>query len=514
MKYIKILTALVGASVLSFSCTKLDEELRDSLSEESSSVTAAGLLQTAYETMNTPLQDQSRVWAGMEHTTDEALGPTRGPDWDDNGVWRVLHAHTWNADHSFLRDTYRELLQVQFAASSVLNRNPTASEAAEARFVRALSTFYVLDMWDQVPYRTDLSDYGKLPITIKGTAAADTIIRELNDVIATASLQNANVIRGSKDGAKALLMKTYLNYGVYANRAAPTFATADMDKVIALADEIIASGRYSINPSYFQTFAANNSTSNKEIIYSLENTVGVRGGNNRFFWFCTLHYNQKPSGWNGFTTLADFYDKFEAADSRRGTAYPGVTNVTGLRVGLLEGQQFNETGAILKDRKGNNLAFTRAVALKETGNDLEITGIRVVKYPPDFAQGIDGNAENELVIFRYADVLLMKAEALLRKGDAGPALTIVNSIRAVRGATPLGALTLDNLLAERGREFYWEGWRRNDMIRFGKFLDPLPAGAGTTSTRSTKSGNERLIFAIPNQQLSVNPNLEQNPGYQ
>ena len=514
MKYIKILTAIVGASVLSYSCTKLDEKLRDSLNAQSSSVTAAGLLQSAYESFNTPLMDQSRVWAGQEHTTDEALGPTRGPDWDDNGVWRVLHAHTWNADHEFLSNTFRELLSTQFAATSVLNRNPSANESAQARFIRALSTFYVLDMWDQVPYRTDLSDYGKLPNTIQGSAAADTIISELNAVIGEPSLANANVIKASKDGAKALLMKVYLNRGVYAKRDAPTFAAADMDKVISLADEIINSGRYSLNPSYFQTFAANNSTSNKEIIYSLENTVGVRGGNNRFFWFCTLHYNQKPSGWNGFTTLADFYDKFEAADTRRGAAYTGVTNVTGLRVGLLQGQQFNENGVALKDRKGNNLDFTRKVALKETGNDLEVTGIRVVKYVPDFAQGIDGNAENELVIFRYADVLLMKAEALLRKGDAAGALTIMNNIRSVRGATPLASATTDNLLAERGREFYWEGWRRNDLIRFGKFLDALPAGAGTTSTRPTKSGIERLIFAIPNQQLSVNPNLKQNPGYQ
>jgi len=514
MKYIKILTAIVGASVLSYSCTKLDEKLRDSLNAQSSSVTAAGLLQSAYESFNTPLMDQSRVWAGQEHTTDEALGPTRGPDWDDNGVWRVLHAHTWNADHEFLSNTFRELLSTQFAATSVLNRNPSANEAAQARFIRALSTFYVLDMWDQVPYRTDLSDYGKLPNTIQGSAAADTIISELNAVIGEPSLANANVIKASKDGAKALLMKVYLNRGVYAKRDAPTFAAADMDKVISLADEIINSGRYSLNPSYFQTFAANNSTSNKEIIYSLENTVGVRGGNNRFFWFCTLHYNQKPSGWNGFTTLADFYDKFEAADTRRGAAYTGVTNVTGLRVGLLQGQQFNENGVALKDRKGNNLDFTRKVALKETGNDLEVTGIRVVKYVPDFAQGIDGNAENELVIFRYADVLLMKAEALLRKGDAAGALTIMNNIRSIRGATPLASATTDNLLAERGREFYWEGWRRNDLIRFGKFLDALPAGAGTTSTRPTKSGIERLIFAIPNQQLSVNPNLKQNPGYQ
>ena len=519
MKYIKILTALVGASVLSFSCTKLDEKLRDSLTQESGSVNAAGLLQSAYETMNGPLQDQSQVWAGQEHTTDEALGPTRGPDWDDNGVWRVLHAHTWNADHAFLRDCYRALLQVQFAATSVLYKSPTADQAAQARFIRALSTFYVLDMWDQVPYRTDLSDYSKLPITIKGAAAADTIISELNAVIAEPALVNSNAIRASKDGAKALLMKVLLNRGVYTKRDAPTFAAADMDRVISLADEIINSGRYSLNTNYFQTFAANNSVANKEIIYSLENTVGVRGGNNRFYWFCTLHYNQQPSGWNGFTTLADFYDKFEATDKRRGGSdpsgvYAGVTDVTGLRVGLLSGQQFDKNGVALKDRKGNALAFTRKVALKETGNDLEITGIRVVKYPPDFAQGIDGNAENELVLLRYADVLLMKAEAMLRKGDAAGSLAIVNNLRSVRGATPLAALTLDNLLAERGREFYWEGWRRNDLIRFGKFLDPLPAGAGTTSTRPTKSGIERLIFAIPNQQLSVNPNLEQNPGYQ
>ena len=98
MKQIRIITVILG-SLAGLSCTKLDEKLRDSISAESSTVTAAGLLQSAYESFNTPLQDQSRIWAAAEHTTDEALGPTRGPDWDDNGVWRVLHAHTWNADH-------------------------------------------------------------------------------------------------------------------------------------------------------------------------------------------------------------------------------------------------------------------------------------------------------------------------------------------------------------------------------------------------------------------------------
>jgi hypothetical protein len=171
------------------------------------------------------------------------------------------------------------------------------------------------------------------------------------------------------------------------------------------------------------------------------------------------------------------------------------------------GQQFDQNGTALKDRKGNNLAFTREVALKETGNNLEITGIRVIKYVPDFAQGIDGNAENEYVIFRLADVMLMKAEAQLRLGQTANALAIVNTLRAKRGASALTTLTLQTLLDERGREMYWEGWRRNDQVRFGTFLN------GVGSTRPNKSGNERLVFPIPNQQLAVNPNLTQNPGY-
>ena len=107
----------------------------------------------------------------------------------------------------------------------------------------------------------------------------------------------------------------------------------------------------------------------------------------------------------------------------------------------------------------------------------------------------------------------MKAEALLRKGNAAGALTIMNQIRATRGATALASATVDNLLEERGRELYWEGWRRNDLIRFGKFLQPLKPAAGLTSTRPTTSEPYRLLFAIPNQQLAVNPNLVQNPGY-
>jgi hypothetical protein len=127
-----------------------------------------------------------------------------------------------------------------------------------------------------------------------------------------------------------------------------------------------------------------------------------------------------------------------------------------------------------------------------------------VKYPIDYANSATNLPENDWVYYRYADVLMMKAEALLRTAAAGPALTIVNTIRESRGATPFATLTLDNLLDERGREFFWEGVRRQDLIRFGKFLEPWQ--------EKPTDDPKYLLFPIPDNQLA-NPNFIQNPGF-
>jgi hypothetical protein len=504
-------TVFLGAALFLFSCTKLDEEYRSALESipGGTALNPADLLLNTYNSMYTPYTDQSRFWAAQQHTSDETVGPTRGPDWDDNGVWRVLHAHTWNADHAFLRDTYNELLGIQFNASQVLQANPTARQAAEARFIRAFSMFSVLDGWDQVPFRENLTDFKALPTTLKGTEAADFIINELKAIVdALPDTGPTAASSANRNAAKALLMKVYLNRGVFANRATPTFAAADMQEVIRLGNEIIASNKYSLSSptvaSYFGNFAPNNDAISTENIYTLYQSNGDRrGGNVRSRWFLGLHYNQTPSGWNGFTTLSDFYDKFSATDVRRGGAYPGVTDRTGLRVGFAVGQQFGANNVALKDRKGNDLAFKREVKLKEEGNDLEITGIRVYKYPPD----LDGDdpSDNDYVIFRYADVMLMVAEAYMRSNQAALATPLVTAVRAARGLGPLAPLDLNSLIDERGRELYWEGWRRQDLIRFGKFLQPTQLRGQSPATR--------LLFPIPNQQLAVNPNLTQNPGY-
>ena len=515
MKNIKII--IVSILILTFSsCSKLTEKLRGTVETGGSggAVNVAALLQGAYDNLGV-FDDQALWWAASEHTTDECIGPTRGPDWDDNGVWRVLHNHRWDADHGFLTDTYRNLGQLQFAATTVLDNGPSPQQAAEARFIRAFAMWAVLDGWDQVPFRaTTTGDLTKtLPETKKGAAGTDFLIAELN--AALPNLPDGPKWKANKNAARALLMKLYLNKGAYTNRTAPTFAPADMNQVISLADAIINSTTpaYALATNYYDNFAPDNSTNTNENIWATEHTNATgKGGNNQSRWFCGLHYNHNPSGWNGFTTLGDFYDKFTATDKRRGDTYPGVTNVSGLRVGMLFGQQFDQSGTALQDRRGNPLSFTKAVLLKETGSNLEITGIRVMKYPPDYAALFPAN--NDMVIFRLADVLLMKAEAILRGGTgtvAGPygntALAIVNFIRLhpSRNAGALVSVDLNAILDERGRELYWEAWRRNDLIRFGRFL--------AAWQEKPASGSERLLFPIPNEQLAANPNLTQNPGY-
>ncbi|HRI58512.1 MAG TPA: RagB/SusD family nutrient uptake outer membrane protein [Saprospiraceae bacterium] len=505
MKFRKIYLLMLLAGFMS--CTDLKETLNEDLTraqaEEylNSNTDVGALLQGCYDGLRLPYQDQSRMWAAQQHTSDETLGPTRGPDWDDNGIWRVLHNHTWTADHAFLSSTFNELLQVVFSTTNALSFNTTPQQAAEARYLRAFVMFSIADGWNQVPFRQPGENLLNPPQVLKGSAAVDFIISELNAIMA--NLPDGPVNKANKNAAKVLLMKCYLNKGTFADRTAPRFDAADMQQVITLADQIIAGNQYSLDDNYFDNFAPNNDQVSSENIWTAENKGGSSSGNVRSRWFCTLHYNQNPSGWNGFATLSDFYNSFEDSDVRKKATYTGMTDVSGINAGFLIGQQYDQNGTALKDRKGNPLAFTPEVAAIETGNNLEVTGIRVIKYPIDYLGG--DNADNDYVYFRYADVLLMKAEALLRTNDAAGALAIVNDLRTKRGATTLGALTADDLLKERGRELYWEGWRRQDLIRFGKFLDAWQ--------EKPASGNERLLFPIPAAALAVNPNLEQNPGY-
>jgi hypothetical protein len=499
----RYITVVAVAALSIAGCTKLDETLYGEINDSGvSSENVAAVLNASYNAMRAPFQGPYGFWALQEFPTDEAMAPTRGGDWDDNGAWRALHLHKWAPDHTRIHSVFRDLGSASYVATSVLQFKPNAQQAAEARFIRAFSEFALLDGWGQVPYREPGEDVTQPSRVRKAAEEIDYLIAELTEIIP--QLPESPVTSATKDAAKMLLMKCYLNKGAFINRAAPTFDPADMAKVISLADEIINTNQYILAPNYFDNFAPANDVS-KENIFTGRNVGGADAGGLNSMWIAPLHYNQTPSGNNGFSTLSDFYDKFESVDSRRGGAYPGVTDVSGVRVGFLVGQQLDENGVALKDRRGNNLIFTPEVNIIERDqNRLEVAGIRVIKYPIDYTNLGTGIPENDWVYYRYSDVLLMKAEALLRTQQAALALPLVNQVRTKRGATAWTDVTLDKLLDERGREFFWEGVRRQDLIRFGKFLTPWQ--------EKPTDDPKNLVFPIPSNQLA-NPNYTQNPGY-
>jgi starch-binding outer membrane protein, SusD/RagB family len=508
-------------AVMTFTGCSLDEELRQNIDEKTAQQYLSGtgeapnfdaLLGTVYHDLQT-FMSQDKIWAMQEHSSDELIPPTRAGDWDDGGQWRSLHSHIWTSEHPIINASFNNLMTGVYNATVVLGFDGVPADAiAKAKFLRSFILFHVLDNWGKFPLREPNSSPLEFPKTYEGEEAVSFLISEVESTMANLPDGPLPAL-ANKDAARMLLAKLYLNKGAFLNREAPTFADADMDKVIQYTKEIMDGGNYSLMDKYFDNFKPMNGSISTENIFTGVNMEGVaqdwaisNGVLSR--WFSTLHYSQNPGGWNGFATLADFYDKFSDNDMRKSYTDPDVQAQGGLTLGFLVGQQYKANGDPVLDENGKPLIFTKEVNLVEKDpNTLKMSGIRVLKYAPDYNESGTFNPDNDYVFFRYADVILMRAEALLRKGNSADAIDFVNMVRnnRIEPDDPFATLTLDNLLDERGRELYWEGWRRQDLIRFGKFLD----------ARETKpaSNVKYLVYPIPATQLAVNPNLKQNPGY-
>lgn len=526
MKAKKYILPVAGLILMMSSCTKLDVELGgpNSIAQTNAGgAPAPSSLTKVYEQLN-QLVGQANWFAMQEHTTDELLGPTRGTDWDDFGTWRKLHLHTWDGSHNQINDTWNGLNGALFQ-TTLLAETSSGQTQAEARFLRAYFSYIVCDLYGQVQNRPATAAANVIPNVFTRSQAIDFIISELEAVIPTLPAFNRNNrASGTKEAAQFLLAKAYLNKAVFkqdpTKPAGPyTFSPADMNKVITLVNSLTANSNLSVASNYWNNFTWQNGNTSTENIFVRPNSGGIN-----VVWATAMgfHYNQRPSGWNGFTTLADFYDSFEDGDVRKGVALPGYTEKVGSNVGFLVGQiqgpvtpqgvnrgpQIGDPIGNLRDRSGNPLIFTKDVSLFFSS---ETKGIRTVKYPLDPGTINDGGwgSQNDFVFFRLSDALLMKAEAMLRGGTdpmGQTALAIVNSVRTKRGIGNLASITLPQLLAERGRELYLEAWRRNDMIRFGVFNNPV-------MERMQASEGYKVVFPIPNIALSSNPNLKQNFGY-
>ncbi|MEC4003216.1 RagB/SusD family nutrient uptake outer membrane protein [Flavobacterium sp. SUN052] len=502
MKRKNLIKGFLYLGIVSFgvSCTNLDEEVLDGQSYISSggatNINATAVLQSAYNGLR-DFNGQGMMYALDEMSTDAMVGPTRGGDWDDNGVWRQIHTQTWAPDHNEVKGAWNSLLSNVYNCNLVIESGTaTASQVLQARFLRAFYYYNVVDLFGQAPYRPAGSNLLDDPKVWSRNEATTFVISELEAIIGALPARvsgDASIV--NSDAAHFLLAKLYLNKGVFDGSG--TFAAADMTKVVQNVDAISGS----LASSYWANFAPDNNTSN-EILFSSKNIQGGDGGNMQSKWRMCNHYNQNPSGWNGFSTLAEYYNRFNTSDARAKYSSPSLIAATGNPVGFQVGQQYAPGGVTpLQDRNSHPLIFTPAITLITNGASLETAGIRGVKYIPDVANF--DKPDNDLVLMRYSDALLMKVEAILR-GGTGSSGTILADI-AARAGVAAAPNTLDGVYAERGRELWWEGWRRNDMIRFGKFLD-------SRELKPYSSDAKYLLFPIPADAL-FNANLKQNPGY-
>lgn len=511
---IKANLLLVCIALFALSCTNLDLIVDDSIVAESSDAgftgveNAASSLDNLYNALRGQIEGQENFYALNEVTTDELLIPTRGTDWGDNGIWRVLHQHTWPASHNYILNVWNGFNSNIYLANQIIDSrsNASAQVLAEAKLLRAYSMWVIMDFYGQVPFREVDEGPTVNPKVLSRTEALAFVLQDIEDALP--GLPNTGptgaTVRGSKAAANFLKAKVLLNAGIYRGEGTPS--AADMPGVIAAVDAVTAAG-FALQSGYFNLF---NGTSNTERVWYTTAGTGNRmwGG---------LHYNQPSTdngggGWNGFTTLGAFYDSFEGnpnsnyagdnQEERRGWVPDATTaNATnqGFFYGFGIGQQYNASGTAIQARANKPLVFTKELP-GLVGNS-DVTGIRVLKYHPS-----NGAFYGGVLLFRYADAYLMKAEAMLRSG--GNPTAMVNTLRTLRGATPLASVTETNLLAERGRELYIEMVRRNDLIRFGKFTTEyqfMDAGAVGDETKN--------LFPIPANAILSNPNLVQNPGY-
>ena len=439
-------------------------------------------------------------------STDENIVPTRGSDWGDGGRWLSIHRHTWTADLSDLNGAYIEAFAGVARANKVLldigplDIQDKETISAELRAMRGYFYYQLLDLFGRVPILGDDQlqvDPNNPPGASSRAEVFDFIEREL---IAARPLlpatQNAAGGRISQGAVDAILANMYVNCPVFRGTltAGGIQRAADCNqKAFDKANQVINSGDYALAEDYLSVFAVNNE-GNPEHIFRVEHLAAE--GLGLTLPMRMTHYNQfSPSPWNGFATLAETYNTYDADDERR-QAY-------------LTGQAFNfETGAPVNNRNNEPLIFTPDFP-GGVANTTEGGGYRLLKYQPD-TRHVNGNHGNDFSLFRLGEMYLIRAEAAFRLGNTGQALSDLNRLRDRAGADRLTSVTEQAILNERLYELAGEGKRRQDLIRF-------QIGGTNQFVRAyfEKAQSEpfRVFYPLPQSQLDANPNLTQNPGY-
>jgi len=459
----------------------------------------------------------------------------------DSGTYANQALHDSKATDASL-DWYSEVTSGITKANTILEElgsGASTQMTAPARAMRAYFTWILMDSFGDAPILEKVPAEGEVVARSPRKEVAEWIESELTEIIPSLTEDvTANTYgKPTKWMAEALLAKLYLTWAVYTAESvdqydAATAANPKLDNCIAACDEIINSGKFNLGSvDYLHKFSYDNGSQIEDFIYAMPydvpNLLGMQYARPRSF--------KQLKGM--LPTYYGFSDKFTQSFGGNMVVTPEFVKLFSLE-GDIRNLSIQRGDVYIRDSKtlkptsepfmynGKQVHFTDEIALIKEDNTIDVgnddaaiqKGCHSIKWFANPAEynvkdnvNPGRNQSNDLPIFRYADILMMKAEALVRTGQSG-AMALFNQIRTYAGAPQIAAEpTLQDIYEERGREFFDENWRRNDMIRFGHFEDEFfPHYKKYDFANFDK---RHRIFPIEQEMLDLNPGWEQNPGY-
>ena len=492
MKQVNI-KLLLGCSALMLagqSCTDLTETTYDVIPTSGTFGSTAAQQAALIGPLYNGLGDYYGNMSNLNTTTDEQIVPTRGGDWKDGDNWKRLYTHTWDpiTDNGQFNGPWTWCYNNITSINQQLGTITDVKIKDELRALRAFFHYQAMDLFGNVIISDAVG-----ATTPKQATRAEVfafVEKELLAVYPNLSDVSGGAFYGrmNKYAADMILAKLYLNAQVYTGT--PRWADA-----ITRCDNLIKSGKFQISGDYLSNFSTQNQNS-QETILATPFDKSKRGGMNAHMktlhYLSQLTYNIGTAPWNGWATVTEFYNSFDDKDLRKKQ--------------WIVGQQYKADGTPLMD-DALPMVFRPEVEsfVFDAGAAGRLAGARSQKYEIQKNNSFT-DQDNDFIVYRLGDVYLMRAEANMRLGNMAPALADVNVIRKRAGMPDFTTLTADMLLAERGREMAWEQHRRQDLIRFGKYTSAW-------RFKDAEADNHRNLFPIPKDQLSLNPNLKQNPGY-
>ena len=496
-----------------------------------------------------------RYMEGMALSSDEYTAVSYSGNWVDGYAYAHPSLHNFTYEDASI-DWMTVLASGVVKANEIIGSDAKETYIASARAMRAFFTFIMMDCWGDVAIN-DPKLANEIDIEQRQPRAdvAKWLESELKEIIPQlpTELTTENYGKPTKYMAQALLAKLYINWPVYTassveNYDANAYSTEKLADCITVCNELIQSGKFELGPDAYRFKFAPDNTERweagtiKDFIYVMPyHTIDAQGmqyGRSHSYKdikkLAPSYYGEALSNSGGayITMVPEFVKLFNLKGDERNKLILGLsenlddyrydTGNAENRVYIYDPTTLEPTTDVCKDRNGDDLIFTRDQinlvaqdATIDVGDNVDgwRQGCRTVKWfviDSDFQNG--RNQSNDIPIFRFADILLTKAEALVRQGKAGEAKALVNQIRAYVNAEQLASdPTLNDIYEERGREFFDENWRRNDMIRFGHFEDEyFPHYKDFPTARFDKTCR---VFPIVKSLLDLNPKWSQNAGY-